>query len=88
MCDNTGNSFLLNFINKILPILFHKIALNIIGKPDALVTWDGLLDMSEQDVLKEDCIQQACKKQTILQLQFLTRRITFVYVLFLDFQFI
>ena len=38
-----------------------KIALNVIGKPDALVTWDGLLDMGEQDVLKEDCILQAGK---------------------------
>lgn len=38
-----------------------KVCLNVIGKPDALVTWDGLLDMNEQDVLKEDCLIQASK---------------------------
>ena len=55
------------FIKNSLSIFYIliKIALNIIGKPDALVTWDGLLDMSEQDVLKEDCIQQAGKKEIL-----------------------
>ncbi|XP_047129998.1 TBC1 domain family member 23 isoform X1 [Hydra vulgaris] len=38
-----------------------KRCLNVVGKPDPLVTWDGLIDMQEQDVLKEDCILQAAK---------------------------
>ena len=29
------------------------------GKPDAMSTWDGVLDLNEQDVLKEDCRFQA-----------------------------
>ena len=33
--------------------------LNITGKPDAMSTWDGALDLNEQDVLKEDCRFQA-----------------------------
>ena len=31
----------------------------MIGKPDAMSTWDGVLDLNEQDVLKEDCRFQA-----------------------------
>jgi len=38
-----------------------KIALNVVGKPDALAMWDGMLDTEEQDVLKEDCVTQASK---------------------------
>jgi len=40
-----------------------KVALNVVGKPDALATWDGLMDMNEQDILKEDCDLQAGKLQ-------------------------
>ncbi|XP_057302283.1 TBC1 domain family member 23-like [Hydractinia symbiolongicarpus] len=38
-----------------------KITLNVVGKPDALAIWDGLLDMNEQEVLKEDCTLQSAK---------------------------
>ena len=31
----------------------------MVGKPDALAMWDGLLDTGEQDILREDCIMQA-----------------------------
>lgn len=31
----------------------------MVGKPDALATWDGLIDMAEQEILKEDCSLQA-----------------------------
>lgn len=33
--------------------------LNVTGKPDVMSTWDGVLDLNEQDVLKEDCRFQA-----------------------------
>ena len=36
-----------------------QVALNVVGKPDALATWDGLIDMAEQEILKEDCSLQA-----------------------------
>lgn len=35
--------------------------MNIVGKPDALANWDGMLDTNEQDVLREDCILEAGK---------------------------
>lgn len=38
-----------------------KIALNVVGKPDALTNFDGLMDIPDQDVLKEDCISLAAK---------------------------
>ncbi|XP_065056142.1 TBC1 domain family member 23-like [Rhopilema esculentum] len=38
-----------------------KALLNIAGKPDAISTWDGVLDLNEQDVLSEDCRFQAAK---------------------------
>ena len=33
--------------------------MNVSAKPDAMSTWDGVLDLNEQDVLKEDCRFQA-----------------------------
>eukprot|EP00794_Sanderia_malayensis_P011174 gene11174-12349_t len=36
-----------------------KALLSIAGKPDAMSTWDGVLNLNEQDVLKEDCRYQA-----------------------------
>lgn len=38
-----------------------KVCLNVVGKPDALTTFDGLMDISDQDVLKEHCSEQAAK---------------------------
>ena len=38
-----------------------KNCLNVVGKPDALTTFDGLMDISDQDVLKEYCSAQAAK---------------------------
>ena len=39
--------------------LLLKVCLNVVGKPDALSSWDGLLDLNEQDVIREDCRKQA-----------------------------
>lgn len=38
-----------------------KIALNVVGKPDALTNFDGLMDIPDQDILKEDCAFLAAK---------------------------
>ena len=31
----------------------------MVGKPDALSTWDGLLDLNEQETIRDDCRKQA-----------------------------
>ncbi|XP_068732816.1 TBC1 domain family member 23-like isoform X1 [Montipora capricornis] len=38
-----------------------KVCLNVVGKPDALSSWDGLLDLQEQDCIRDDCRKQATK---------------------------
>lgn len=38
-----------------------KVCLNVVGKPDALSTWDGLLDLQEQNCIRDDCRKQATK---------------------------
>ncbi|XP_032227094.2 TBC1 domain family member 23 isoform X2 [Nematostella vectensis] len=38
-----------------------KVCLNVVGKPDALATWDGRLDLNEQDQIRNDCQRQAGK---------------------------
>ncbi|XP_031554883.1 TBC1 domain family member 23-like isoform X2 [Actinia tenebrosa] len=38
-----------------------KVCLNVVGKPDALSTWDGMLDLNEQDMIRDDCKRQAGK---------------------------
>ena len=42
-------------------MLSVKVCLNVVGKPDALSSWDGLLDLQEQDVIREDCRKQASR---------------------------
>ena len=39
--------------------LLSKVCLNVVGKPDALSTWDGLLDLNEQETIRDDCRKQA-----------------------------
>ena len=39
--------------------LFLKVCLNVVGKPDALSTWDGLLDLNEQENIRDDWRKQA-----------------------------
>ena len=39
--------------------------LNVVGKPDALSTWDGMLDLNEQDYIRDDCRRQAGKLNRI-----------------------
>ncbi|XP_012508262.1 PREDICTED: TBC1 domain family member 23 [Propithecus coquereli] len=34
-----------------------KIALNVAGKGDSLASWDGILDLPEQDTIHKDCLQ-------------------------------
>lgn len=52
--------FILLIIRKVLNrLVFFKVCLNVVGKPDALSSWDGLLDLQEQDVIREDCRQKA-----------------------------
>lgn len=31
----------------------------MVGKPDALSSWDGLLDLNEQATVRDDCRKQA-----------------------------
>ncbi|RMX51497.1 hypothetical protein pdam_00014843 [Pocillopora damicornis] len=38
-----------------------KVCLNVVGKPDALSSWDGLLDLNQQDTIRDDCRKQAVK---------------------------
>ena len=39
--------------------LLLKVCLNVVGKPDALSSWDGLLDLNEQETIRDDCRKQA-----------------------------
>uniref|UniRef100_A0A8C9FR83 Uncharacterized protein n=1 Tax=Pavo cristatus TaxID=9049 RepID=A0A8C9FR83_PAVCR len=32
-----------------------KIALNVVGKGDSLASWDGCLDLPEQNIIHKDC---------------------------------
>uniref|UniRef100_H0XDQ6 TBC1 domain family member 23 n=1 Tax=Otolemur garnettii TaxID=30611 RepID=H0XDQ6_OTOGA len=34
-----------------------KIALNVAGKGDSLASWDGILDLPEQNIIHKDCLQ-------------------------------
>lgn len=40
-------------------VAFFKVCLNVVGKPDALSSWDGLLDLNQQDTIRADCRKQA-----------------------------
>ena len=42
-------------------VYFFKVCLNVVGKPDALSSWDGLLDLNEQETIRDDCRKQASK---------------------------
>lgn len=34
-----------------------QIALNILGKGDSLASWDGILDLPEQNTIHKDCLE-------------------------------
>uniref|UniRef100_A0A5F9CWE9 TBC1 domain family member 7 n=1 Tax=Oryctolagus cuniculus TaxID=9986 RepID=A0A5F9CWE9_RABIT len=34
-----------------------KIALNVAGKGDSLASWDGILDLPEQNTIHKDCLE-------------------------------
>lgn len=55
--------------------LLLKVCLNVVGKPDALSTWDGLLDLNEQETIRDDCRKQASEyylQSQLTQLFFFT----------------
>lgn len=36
---------------------FFQIALNVAGKGDSLASWDGILDLPEQNTIHKDCVE-------------------------------
>lgn len=36
---------------------FFQIALNVAGKGDSLASWDGILDLPEQNTIHKDCLE-------------------------------
>lgn len=36
---------------------FFQIALNVAGKGDSLASWDGILDLPEQNAIHKDCLE-------------------------------
>lgn len=55
--------------------LLLKVCLNVVGKPDALSSWDGLLDLNEQETIRDDCRKQASEyylQSELTQLFFFT----------------
>ena len=46
-----------NIRSQLLFFSFFQIALNVAGKGDSLASWDGILDLPEQDTIHKDCLE-------------------------------
>lgn len=46
-----------NNMKRVAFLSLFQIALNVAGKGDSLASWDGILDLPEQNTIHKDCLE-------------------------------